>query len=174
MQRTKHIGVLKRKDAIEYGVSGPVLRGSGVYEDIRKSKPYYKFDKIKFSVPTMVNGDVYDRYKVRYEEIFESIKIIRQCLQAYESLENKDVLGLKIKLVGPNAKPDPVLVSRELPRGEGMIYMVPEPQKPYRAAFRSPSFSNLFALKKIAVGSKFADLFAILGSLDIVMPDIDK
>ena len=174
MQRTKHIGILKKQDAIAYGVSGPVLRGSGVYEDVRKSNPYYKFDKIKFVAPIMVNGDSYDRYKVRYEEIFESIKIIRQCLDVYNSLENKDVKGLPIKLVGPNAKPEPVIMQRELPRGEGMIYMIPEPQKPYRAAFRSPSFSNLFVLKKIAVGSKFADLFSILGSLDIVMPDIDK
>lgn len=174
MQRTKQIGILTRKDAIDYGVSGPVLRGSGVYEDVRKSNPYYKYDKIKFKIPIKMNGDSFDRYKVRYEEIFESIHIIKQCLEQYNSLENKDVVGLSIKLFGPAAKSDIVIIERELPRGEGLIYMIPEPQKPNRVSLRSPAFSNLAVLSKITKGAKFADLFSILGSLDIVMPEIDK
>ncbi len=174
IQRTKNIGKLKRWDAIDHGVSGPVLRASGVYEDVRKSKPYYKYNEMNFKIPIKMNGDSFDRYKVRYEEIFESIKIIRQCLEQYDNLANKDVVGLPIKLIGPAAKSDVVIAQRELPRGEGMIYMIPEAQKPYRISLRSPAFSNLAVLPKIAKNSKFADLFSILGSLDIVMPEIDK
>ncbi|MEM3875847.1 MAG: NADH-quinone oxidoreductase subunit D [Candidatus Micrarchaeaceae archaeon] len=174
IQRTKRIGVLPKDIAIAYGVSGPVLRASGIHEDVRKSKPYYAYDKINFKIPIRINGDSLDRYKVRYEEIFQSIYIIRKCLDYYNGLSNKDVTGLPIKLIGPPAKPDIVITQRELPRGEGLIYMIPAPQKPYRVALRSPAFSNLAALPKLATGSKFADLFSILGSLDIVMPEIDK
>ena len=172
MERTKGVGVLSRKDAIDCGVSGPVLRGSGVEEDVRKSKPYYIYDKVKFIVPTRNSGDSYGRYRVRYEEMHQSISIIKQALEMMP--KEGDVLGAKIKLRGYDANPAPVMVSRELPRGEGMIYMVPGKQSPYRISLRSPVFTNLYALSRMCEGVKFADIFSILGSLDIVLGEVDR
>lgn len=172
LERTKGIGVLSREDAIDYGVSGPVLRASGVEEDTRKSNPYYTYDKAKFKIPTGSRGDSYDRYKVRYEEMLQSIKIIRDTLDLMP--DKGDALGLPIKLIGPNAKPAPVMISRELPRGEGMIYMIPDKQKPYRISMRSPAFINLAALPKMSENCKFADLFPTLGSIDIVLAELDR
>jgi NADH-quinone oxidoreductase subunit D len=100
------------------------------------------------------------------------VKIIKQVLHLMP--ETGDVKGLAIKLLGPNANPDPVMVSRELPRGEGLIYMIPDKQKPYRISLRSPAFANLQALSKLCEGVKFADVFTILGSLDIVLAEIDR
>ena len=172
LERTRGVGVLSKKDAIAYGVSGPVLRGSGVEEDVRKSLPYYVYDKIKFKVQTFGSGDVYARYRVRYYEMLESINIIRQALDMMP--DKGDVKGTPIKLIGTPAKPEEVIVSRELARGEGLIYMVPDKQRPYRISLRSPAFINLSVLSKITKGAKFADLFPILGSLDVVMAEIDR
>lgn len=172
MERTKGIGKLSRADAINYGVTGPVLRASGIEDDVRKSKPYYVYKKIKFKVPTGRSGDNFDRYKVRYEEMLQSIKIIKQLLDLMP--QTGEVKGLPIKLIGPNAKPDPVMVARELPRGEGMIYMIPDKQRPYRISLRSPTFINLAVIKKLTERAKFADIFPTLGSLDVVFGEVDK
>lgn len=172
MERTKGIGKLSKEDAINYGVSGPVLRGSGVEEDVRKSNPYYVYDKVKFNVPTGRKGDNYDRYKVRYEEMLQSVKIIKQLVDTMP--QTGDVKGMPIKLIGPPAKPDPVIISRELPRGEGMIYMIPDKQRPYRISLRSPTFINLAVLKRITNKIKFADIFPTLGTLDLVFGDVDR
>lgn len=172
MERMKDIGILNKKEAINYGVTGPVLRGSGIREDVRVSKPYYIYDKIKFKVPTGINGDNYDRYRVRYEEMLQSISIIRQVLKLMP--DNGEVKGMPIKLIGPNAKPDPVIMRRELPRGEGLIYMIPDKQRPYRISLRCPTFINLAVSQKLTEGVKFADIFAILGSLDIIFGETDK
>ncbi|MDE1856545.1 MAG: NADH-quinone oxidoreductase subunit D [Candidatus Micrarchaeota archaeon] len=171
MERTKGVGRLSKADAVAYGAAGPVLRASGIEEDARKSKPYYIYDKIDFIVPTGYRGDTYDRYKVRYIEMQQSIKIIRQALGM---LKGNDVVGAPIRLIGPQAKPDTVLLSRELPKGEGIVYMVPDKQRPYRISLRSPAFINLSLLPKLAEGSKFADLFPIFGSLDIVLGEVDR
>jgi NADH-quinone oxidoreductase subunit D len=172
MERTKNIGVLPEAEAINYGVSGPVLRAAGVEEDTRRSKPYYFYDKIKFHVPRGSKSDAYDRYRVRYEEMLESIKIVRQSLDMMP--ETGRVTGLPIKIMGPNANPEPILLSREVPRGEGMIYMIPDKQKPYRISFRSPSFINLAAMPRMCRECRFADIFSILGSIDIVLAEIDR
>jgi NADH-quinone oxidoreductase subunit D len=171
MERTKGIGKLSREDAINLGATGPVLRASGVYYDVRKNFPYYVYDKINFSIPTRSTGDVYDRYKVRYEEMLESLGIIKQAL---ESMPESSVVGLPIKLSSPPVKPDPVAVERELPRGNGVIYMIPDKLKPARIAMRPPSFINISLLPKLCKGGKFADIFPILGSLDVVVAEIDK
>jgi NADH-quinone oxidoreductase subunit D len=171
MERTKGVGVLSKKDAIAYGVSGPVLRGSGVEEDARISHPYYVYDKIKFKVPTGSKGDSYDRYRVRYEEMLESIGIIRNALA---NMPDGDAKGMQIRLIGPIAKPDHIIMREELPRGEGIIYMVPDKQKPYRISLRSPAFINLAVLPKLAEGGRFADLFSIIGSLDLIFAEIDR
>ena len=172
VERTKGVGALSREDAINYGVSGPVLRASGVAEDVRKSQPYYAYEKIKFDIPVMRNGDCMDRYRVRYEEILQSTKIIRQALSMMP--ENGDVVGAPIRLIGPAAKPDTIIARRELPRGEGLIYMIPDKQKPYRISLRSPTFINMAVMSKLCDGAKFADMFAIMGSLDLVLAEIDR
>ncbi len=171
MERTKGVGTLKKDDAIAAGVSGPVLRASGVEEDARKSHPYYVYDKMKFRVPVKTNGDCYDRYRVRYEEMLESISIIRQAIDAMPSGDTK---GMPIRLIGPIAKPDVVINQEEMPRGEGVIYMVPDKQRPYRISLRSPAFINLSVLPKISEGYRFADLFSIVGSLDVIFAEIDR
>jgi NADH-quinone oxidoreductase subunit D len=172
MERTKGIGILSKKEAINYGVSGPVLRGSGVEYDVRKADPHYVYDKMKFRIPVKSEGDVFARYRVRYEEILESIRIIRQALDAMP--ENGDVTGMPIKLITTPAKPDTVIISRELPRGEGLIYMIPDKQRPYRISLRSPAFTNVSVLPHLAKEAKLADLFSIIGSLDIVLAEIDR
>lgn len=172
METTKGIAKLSKEDAINYGVAGPVLRASGVEEDVRRANPYYVYDKMKFRVPTGTNGDNFDRYRVRYEEMLQSIKIIRQALDAMP--ETGDIKGMPIKLIGPNAKPDVVVVERELPRGEGIIYMVPDKQRPYRISMRSPTFINLAALKKLILNAKYADIFPTLGSLDLALGEADR
>lgn len=170
-ERLKGVGALSRKDAINYGVTGPVLRACGVEEDVRKSNPYYIYDKLDFNVVTMPDGDAFSRYRVRYEEIFQSIRIIEQ---AIDMMPDGDMVGQPIKLIGPPAKPATVITRRELPKGEGIIYMVPDAQKPYRLSIRSPGFINLAALPKMCEGAKFADLFAIFGSLDVVFGETDR
>ena len=172
MDRTKGVGILSKEDAIAHGASGPVLRGSGVAEDVRVSQPYYVYDKVSFRIPTGSKGDCYDRYKVRYEEMHQSIKIIKQLLTMMP--EKGDMVGAQIRLIGPNAKPDPVLISRELPRGEGIIYMIPDKQRPYRIYMRSPAFANLSILSRMSANAKFADLFPVLGSIDIVLAEVDR
>lgn len=171
MERAKGVGRISREEAIAYGATGPVLRGSGVEEDVRKANPYYAYDRIKFKIPVFESGDVYARYRVRYYEMLESINIIRQALEGMPEGEAK---GAPIRLIGPAAKVSEVVVSRELARGEGLIYMISDKQKPYRISMRSPAFSNLALLPKLAKGAKFADLFPILGSLDVVMAEIDR
>ncbi len=172
LERTKGIGNLSKADAIDYGVTGPVLRASGVGEDVRKSNPYYVYEKVKFKIPLGKNGDNFDRYKVRYEEMMQSISIIRQLLAIMP--ETGDVKGMPIKLIGPSAKPDPVIIERELPRGAGMIYMIPDKQRPYRISLRSPTFINLAVVKRLTEKAKFADIFPTLGSLDVVFGEVDK
>jgi len=172
MERTKRIAQLSKADAINYGVTGPVLRASGIEEDVRKSKPYYVYDKVRFRIPVGRLGDNFDRYKVRYNEMIQSIRIIRQLLILMP--ETGDVKGMPIKLIGPSAKPDPVLIERELPRGEGIAYMIPDKQRPYRISFRSPTFINLAAVKKLTEKCKFADIFPTIGSLDLVFGEIDR
>ena len=134
--------------------------------------PYYVYDRVKFKVPVGKNGDNFDRYRVRYEEMLQSMSIIRQLLDIMP--ESGDVRGMPIKLIGPPAKPDPVFVERELPRGAGMIYMIPDKQRPYRISLRSPTFINLAVIKRLTEKARFADIFPTLGSLDIVLGEVDR
>ncbi len=171
IERTKGVGVLGRKEAIELGVTGPVLRASGVNFDTRRNFSYYAYEKLHFVTQVQTKGDSYARYKVRMLEMKESIKIIRD---AFKKMPDGDELGLPIKLISPPIKNTEVFVKRELPRGEGYMYMIADKQRPYRLAIRAPAFVNLSALRYLAKGNRLADLFAILGSLDLVMADVDR
>lgn len=171
IERTKGVGVLSREDAISLGVSGPVLRASGVDYDARKNRPYYVYKMLHFSTQMAAGGDTFARYKVRMLEMKESIRIVREALN---KMPEGDALGLPVKLVAPKTTTREVMVRRELPRGEGIMYMIADNQKPYRLSIRSPAFINLAALPHMAKGARMADLFAILGSLDMVVADVDR
>ncbi len=171
LERLKGVGVLSREDAIELGVTGPVLRASGANYDVRKSAPYYVYGKLDFESKVKSEGDCFARYKVRILEMKESVRLV---LKALEKMPEGDAIGMPIRLILPNAKNRSVTVSREMPRGECMMYMIADPQKPYRLSIRAPAFINLAAINHIANGCRTADLFAILGSLDIVMGDVDR
>ncbi len=171
IERTKGVGKLSREEAINLGVSGPVLRASGVDYDVRRNHPYYVYDLLHFSTRMRTEGDAFARYKVRMLEMKESIRIAREAL---EKMPSGDAIGMPIKLVAPPTKNKEVSVRRELPRGEGMMYMIADNQKPYRLSIRSAPFINLAAIRRMAKGARMADLFAILGSLDLVVADLDR
>ncbi len=171
LERMKKVGVLSKEDAIALGVTGPVLRASGVDYDVRSNNPYYVYDKLNFEPQVRSDGDCFARYRVRMLEMRESIRIIRGAIKL---MPDGDAVGMPIKLILPSAKNRISVVSRELPRGECMMYLVADPQKPYRLSIRAPSFINLAALGELSRGRKTADLFAILGSLDVIMGDVDK
>jgi NADH-quinone oxidoreductase subunit D len=170
-QRMKGIGVLSKQDAKEYGVAGHVLRASGITYDVRKDNPYYVYKELNFEPKYQTQGDNFARYKVRMMEMRESIRVIRSALS---KIPQGSALGMPIKLISPNAKNRIVTVSRENPRGEETMYMVADPQRPYRLSIRAPTFINLAALNHIAEGCRFADLFAILGTLDLMIADVDR
>lgn len=170
-ERMKGIGTLSAEDAKALGVTGHVLRASGVSYDVRKDNPYYVYKDLNFRAQSLVDGDNYSRYKVRMLEMRESIRLIRS---AMAKMPEGSAVGSPIKLITPNPKNKTARVSRENPRGEEIMYMVADPQRPYRLYIRAPTFINLAALNHIAKGSRFADLFAILGTLDMVMADVDR
>lgn len=170
-ERMKGVGVLDTQTAKNLGVTGPMLRASGVDYDVRKNSPYYVYDKLGFTPQVLTAGDNFARYKVRILEMKESVRLVKDALR---ELPEGDAIGMPIKLRSPDVKNKVVMVSRELPRGECMIYMVADPQKPYRLAIRSPSFINLAALSYMAKGHRLADLFSILGSIDVVMACVDR
>ncbi|MGC8676304.1 MAG: NADH-quinone oxidoreductase subunit D [Candidatus Micrarchaeia archaeon] len=171
MERTKGVGVLGPEEAVALGVTGPVLRASGINYDVRSNAPYYAYSELGFRPQVLAGCDTYARYKVRILEMKESIRLARLALK---KMPEGDALGMPIKLILPGAKNRIVKISREVPRGELFLYMVADAQRPYRLSIRSPSFVNLAAFSRLAKGAHLADLFAILGSLDLVMPDVDR
>ena len=168
--RMKNIGYLSPEDAISYGCSGPTARGSGVSCDIRKIYPYEIYDKLEFDEILETAGDSFARYMVRIREMQQSIRIIEQLI---DNIPEGDFQA-KTKAVLKLPKGD--FYSRvETARGELGVYIVSEGgTTPYRIKFRSPGFSNLSVLDHIARGSKLGDLVAMMGTLDLVIPDIDR
>ena len=168
--RTVGIGVIPPDKALEYGLTGPNLRASGVQYDLRKADPYLTYDEVEFDVPIGQEGDCYDRYVVRLEEIRQSARIVRQALDKTPSgpLQAKVPRVLKV--------PKGQVYSRaENPKGEFGYYIVSEGGKiPYRVKIRSTSFSNLTILPWILQGQLVPDLVAIMGSLDFVLGDVDR
>ena len=171
MERMKGIGVLDGKRAINMGVTGHVLRASGVEYDARKAHPYYVYEKLRFRQMVENGGDCYSRYKVRMREIIESIRLVREALHL---MPEGDAIGMPIRLIGPLPKEKEVTVRRELPRGEGMMYLVADGQRPYRLAIRAPCFINAYTLEHLPVGHRLQDLFAIMASIDLVLADVDR
>jgi NADH-quinone oxidoreductase subunit D len=168
--RTKGIGILKKEIGINYGVTGPSLRGSDVAYDLRKIEPYSGYEKFDFQVCTGKNGDTWDRCIVRMNEMRESLKILTQSI---DLLKEGEIMAKVPKIIKP--APGEVYAAVEGPRGEIGVYIVSDgSEKPYRIKLRSPSFSNLSVLKEIVVGYKIADIVAIMGSLDLVIPEIDR
>jgi NADH-quinone oxidoreductase subunit D len=168
--RTKGIGILSAEDAIAMGVTGPVLRASGVKWDLRKAQPYAAYDQYEFEIPTRATGDTYDRYVVRMEEMRQSRRI---CLQAIENIPTGPIMARIGKVLKP--PPGEVYHSIEAPKGELGYYVVSDgTTQPYRARVRPPSFINLQAFDKMAHGALIADVVAIIGTIDIVLGEVDR
>ncbi|MEW6117552.1 MAG: NADH dehydrogenase (quinone) subunit D [Nitrospirota bacterium] len=197
LQRTKGIGVISAEDAINWGLTGPTLRGSGVPYDIRKVAPYDAYDKVEFDVPVGKNGDVYDRYLCRMEELKQSNRIIKQCLEQMPkgpiiapdapkfTLPPKDrVLSDMESLIhhfvlitkGPIAAPEgEIYAATEVPKGELGFYIVSDGTgRPYRMRLRSPSFVHVSVLPKLCEGALVADVIANIGTIDIVLGEVDR
>lgn len=168
--RMKGVGVISKEDAISYGCTGPVARGSGVSCDIRKIYPYEIYDKIEFDEILETEGDSYARYMVRMRELRESVRILEQLI---DNIPEGDYQAKTKAVLKP---PKGEFYTRvETARGELGLYIVSEGgTTPYRIKFRSPGFSNLSALEHMARGSKIGDLMATMGTLDLVIPDIDR
>jgi NADH-quinone oxidoreductase subunit D len=168
--RTKGVGKLSAEDAIAMGVTGPVLRASGVKWDIRKAMPYAAYDQYEFEIPTRPTGDTYDRYVVRMEEMRQSRRI---CLQAVENIPSGPIMGKVGKVLKP--PPGEVYHAIEAPKGELGYYIVSDgTTQPYRLRVRPPSFINLQAFDRMARGSLVADVVAIIGTIDIVLGEVDR
>src|SRR5580693_8879627 len=168
--RTKGIGIISAADAIAMGVTGPVLRASGVQWDLRKAAPYAAYDQYKFEIPTGKNGDTYDRYIVRMEEMRQSRLI---CLQAIENIPAGPIMGKVGKVLKP--PPGEVYHSIEAPKGELGYYIISDgTTQPYRVRIRPPSLINLEAFDKMIRGHLVADVVAIIGTLDIVLGEVDR
>ena len=195
LMRTKNVGVISAEDAINYGLSGPSIRGSGVKWDVRKSEPYSSYDEMDFIIPVGQNGDVYDRYIVRLEEMRQSNEIVRQAMDTIpkgkfiadlpdvtlppkENLKKSmEAMIHHFKVVTDGICPPvgEVYSCVEAPKGELGFYIVSDGTKnPYRIKIRPPSFVNLEALPKMVEGCLIADVVAVIGSLDIVLGEIDR
>src|SRR6201997_3394529 len=170
VERTRNVGVISGKDCIALGVTGPVLRASGVKWDLRKAMPYAAYDQYKFEVPIGTTGDTYDRYVVRMEEMRQSRLI---CLQAIENIPSGPILAKVGKVLKP--PPGEVYHSIEAPKGELGYYVISDGTvQPYRVRIRPPSFVNLQAFDQMARGHLVADVVAIIGTLDIVLGEVDR
>ena len=195
LDRTQDVGVIGREDAIDFGLSGPNLRGSGVEHDVRKSNPYMIYDRFDFEIPIGSKGDAYDRYVIRILEMRESVNIIRQCLKDIPEGpinidDGKIVLAPKEKVMthmeelihqfmlvthGQNAPAGEVYFGAENPKGELGFYIHSlGGGTPDRLKIRAPSFVNLSILSHLLPGHMMSDVVAILGSLDFVMGECDR
>jgi NADH-quinone oxidoreductase subunit D len=169
--RTTGIGVIGADQAVAIGLSGPALRGSGVPRDVRKDEPYAAYSELDFSVPIGTAGDTYDRYLVRIEEFHQSIRIIRQAL---DGLPEGPVIGKVPRLLRPAA--GETYHAIESPKGEIGFFIVSDGKSntPYRFRVRPPSFCNLQALPRLVMGHLVSDVVALIGSIDIVLGEVDR
>ncbi len=195
LKRTVGIGRISAGEAVNYGLTGGTLRGSGVNYDLRKVEPYAAYDRVEFDVPLGRNGDVYDRYVVRIEEMRQSNRIIRQCLdmlppgpvttgdpryavpEKASVMQNMEALAHQFVLMSkwvPMPKGE-VYVATEAPKGELGFFIVSDGSgRPYRIKIRAPSFVNLSAIPKMTVGGMVSDVIACIGTIDIVLGECDR
>ena len=170
--RTRNIGVLSLEDAIDYGVTGPMLRAAGMQHDLRRAEPYSIYDRFDFDIPVGRNGDSYDRYLVRLEEVRQSVRIIEQAVE--QMPDDGPILPERLPRALRPA-PGEVYMRCENPRGEYGIYLISRGgTRPYRLRIRGASFSNLAALRQMTIGHYIADAVTILGSTDIVLCEVDR
>ena len=198
LERTRGIGLLSTDDAIALGQSGPMLRASGVNWDLRRNEPYLFYDQVDFDVPVYHGGDVYDRYRVRMDEMRESTRIIAQCIERLEGMEGEPWIAddrkvvlppreelhtsmeslihhFKIVTEGYRVPEGEVYVTVESPRGEAGCYVVSDGgPRPWRVKFRAPSLAALEATATCMHDAAVADMIAIAASLDPVMGDVDR
>lgn len=170
LARTKGVGSISGPDAIDFGISGPSLRAAGVPEDVRVTDPYSIYDRFDFGIPVGSHGDCWDRFYVRVEEMRESIKIIEQ---AADEMPRGDISAPLRRIVRPPK--GEVFVRTESPRGDLSVFLVSDGTDiPYRVKVRSPSFANLQALEYLLRDAYLADAVLILGSIDIIMGEVDR
>ena len=195
LERTQDVGVISREEAIDFGLSGPNLRGSGVEHDVRRANPYMIYDRFDFEIPVGTKGDAYDRYAIRMLEMRESVKILRQCIKDMPGGpinvdDGKVVLPPKEKVMtsmeelihqfmivtqGQDAPTGEVYFGAENPKGELGFYIHSlGGGTPHRLKIRAPSFVNLSILSHLLPGHMMSDVVAILGSLDFVMGECDR
>lgn len=194
-QRTQDVGIVTASDALNWGFSGVMLRGSGIKWDVRKSSPYDGYEKIDFDVPIGTRGDCYDRYLCRLEEMRQSLKIVLHCLnnmppgeikvddnkvvppkraEMKESMESL-IHHFKFFTEGYQVPPGATYVATEAPKGEFGVYLVADgTSKPYRCFIRAPGFAHLAALHDITYMSLIADVVAVIGTMDIVFGEVDR
>jgi NADH-quinone oxidoreductase subunit D len=196
-QRNVDIGVVSIEEAQAWGFSGVMVRGSGWAWDLRRSQPYECYEEFDFLIPVGKNGDCYDRYLIRMEEMRESVKIIKQAIAKLEQCKGEDVIArgklsppkradmktsmealihhFKLYTEGFHVPPGEVYAAVEAPKGEFGVYLVADgTNRPYRAKLRAPGFPHLAALDHICRGHQLADVSAIIGSLDVVFGEIDR
>ncbi len=194
-QRNVDIGIVSKQDALDYSFSGVMLRGSGVAWDLRRSQSYDCYDDLDFKIPVGKNGDCYDRYLCRIEEMRESIKIIKQCLQNIpngpiktedgkispppkkELKQSMEALIHHFKLFteGYRVEEDEIYAAVEAPKGEFGVYLISDgSSKPYKCKIRAPGFTHLQAMDYLIKGHMLADVPAVLGSMDIVFGEVDR
>ena len=171
LERTRGVGVISGPDAIGIGLSGPPLRGSGVVRDVRKDEPYAAYADFDFDVPLGLAGDTYDRYLVRIEEFHQSVRIIRQAL---DGLPEGPIIGKVPRLIKPPA--GETYHAIESPKGELGYFIASDGKSntPYRFRVRPPSFCNLQALPQLIKGHLVSDVVALIGSIDIVLGEVDR
>ena len=171
LARTRGIKVINGEDAVKYSITGPVLRAAGVPYDIRRAQPYGIYDRFEFDVALRHNGDLYDNYLIRLDEIRQSLRILQQAVkQIPEGPINSQKPQYQVRV------PAGELYGRvEAPKGELGYYIISTGKpNPWRYHVRAPSFINITALEKMCVGTKIADFVAILGVIDIVLGELDR
>ena len=177
LARMHGVGYLSSEEAIAYSTAGPVLRGSGVNYDIRRAEPYSFYDQLDFDVPVYNSGDLYARYMVRLEEMYESLRILKQVLPRLKETKGGPILSGKpeYSIRAPKGGGDHY-GRAENPKGELGFYIKAESKASNldRYHIRAPSFINLQVLEKMSLGHKLADLVAILGGIDIVLGEVDR
>jgi len=194
-QRNADIGVVSQQDALEWGFSGVMVRGSGMAWDLRRSQPYEVYSELEFKIPLGKNGDCYDRYLCRMEEMYESVKIIEQCLDMMpegpvlsddhkvtpprraDMKQDMEALIQHFKLFteGFKVPAGEVYAAVEAPKGEFGVYLISDgSNKPYRCKIRAPGFPHLAAMDYLCKGHMLADVAAIIGTLDVVFGEIDR